>query len=489
MTARKTLLYLCAGRLHACRWKNGALSPAQCYADDAQGREQFAAFLKTQCNPVHLLTDFVEEDFRIETVPHLRGGEHAALTQRKLEQFYRNTPFRRAVRLQRLQQGRRDDRMLFSALTNPALVSPWLDILLAQHAPLAGIHSVPGVSAALARHVSSEHLLLLSWEKSAGLRQTYFDAGHLYFSRLAIIGSDTSFGAAVATEAARTRQYLQSLGLLLPGQEVDVCILCHVNDQSGLAAHLRDGDGMRYVFLDIGEQGRRIKLKTACADSDATPLLLHLLAAAPPRSHYADAAHTRFFRLRQARRGLYAFSAMLLASGLLCCAADMREANRLDDATRLRNDQASGPSQQARQIIRSLSAASASPADMKAAALLSRALDNYSPQSQAMLGGLSSVMDEYPRIRIDRLSWQTQATESAPAQVISLGGELEQFSGDYREALDYLERFRRALTQRGYEVQTQTLPLDISPQGNIGKDAGGDRRAPFSLRLVRRQTT
>jgi hypothetical protein len=489
MTAHKTLLYLCAARLYARQWKNGGLSPAQCYTDDPEGREQFATFLKTQREPVYLLTDFIEEDFRIDTVPHLHGSEHAALARRKLDQLYRNTPFRRAVRLQRLSEGRRDDKMLFSALTNPALISPWLDILLAQHAPLAAIHSVPSVSTALARQLPAGQLLLLSWEKYAGLRQSCFDAGHLQFSRLTPVSADASFGAAIATEAARTRQYLQNLGLLPPGQEMDVCIICHANDKSGLEAHLQNGDGMRYIFLDIRELGRRAGSKAEYADSDATPLFLHLLAIAPPRSHYADAAHTRFFRLRQIRRSLHGLSAALIAASLLWCTADIREGNRLDDASRLLNDQASSLSQQIKQITDAYSGAQASPVDMKTAVLLSRALDNYSPPPQVVLAGLGRVMDDYPHIRMNHLSWQADAVENVPVQVISLEGELEQFSGDYREALGYLNRFRQALTQRGYEVQAQAMPLDTSPQGRIDADMTGNKPAQFSLQLIRRQTT
>jgi hypothetical protein len=489
MTAHKTLLYLCASRLYACQWKNGALSPAQCYAGDAEGREQFAAFLKTQRDPVYLFADLVEEDFRVDTIPHLHGSEHAALTRRKLELFYRNTPFRRAVRLQRLNEGRRDDKILFSALTNPALISPWLDTLLAQHAPLAAIHSVPAVSTALIKHLSARQLLLLSWEKYAGLRQSCFDAGHLQFSRLTPVNADTSFGAAIATEAARTQQYLQNLGLSPPGQEMDVCVICHPDDKSGLEAHLKNGDGMRYVFLDIRELGRRARSKTDYADSDATPLFLHLLAIAPPRRHYADAAHTRFFRLRQVRRSLHGLSAALIAASLLWCAAGIREGNRLDDASRLLNNQASSLSQQIKQITDAYSGAQISPADMKTAVLLSRALDNYSPPPQVVLADLGRVMDDYPRIRMNHLSWQADAVENVPVQVISLSGELEQFSGDYREALDYLGHFQRALTQSGYEVQAQTLPLDTSPQGRIDADMTENKPAHFSLQLIRRQTT
>ncbi|MDE2119044.1 MAG: hypothetical protein KGJ19_10700, partial [Betaproteobacteria bacterium] len=147
--ASKTLMFLGADHFHAYTWKNGALSGEQRFADNPEGKEQFVEFLQNHPDPAYLLADLIEEDFRHETVPHLRGGERAALIQRKFDQYYRNTPFRQALPLQRRKEGRRDDEMLFSGLTNPALISPWLSVLLAHSTPVAGIYSVPNISAPL----------------------------------------------------------------------------------------------------------------------------------------------------------------------------------------------------------------------------------------------------------------------------------------------------------------------------------------------------
>ena len=77
----KILLFLGADSFHAYTWKNGVLSVEQRFADNPDGKEQFAAFLQNHPDPAYLLTDLIEEDFRYETVPHLRGGERTALIQ------------------------------------------------------------------------------------------------------------------------------------------------------------------------------------------------------------------------------------------------------------------------------------------------------------------------------------------------------------------------------------------------------------------------
>ena len=505
--SRKTLIFLGANSFHACTWKDGVLSGAQRFADNPDGKEQFAAFLQTHRDPAYLLTDLIEEDFRYETVPHLRGSEHNELIQRKFEQFYRNTPFREVMLLQRQKEGRRDDEMLFSALTNPALILPWLNTMLAHNIPVVGIYSIPNISAPLIKHIPSNNLLLLSWEKHAGLRQTYFDAKLMHFSRLTPRSAGGSFSEAVATESVRTQQYLKSLSLLPPVQALNVHIICHANDKPGLQALLNDDTDINYVYIDIQELGQRIKSKTDYADSDATPLFLHLLATRPPRSNYAAAEHTHFFQLLQIRRSLLWLSGVLAAACLLWSSANMLEGYWLNDESESLKEQASKLSQQTQQITSGFSNTLASATDMKTAVLLARKLENYSPAPQKILDGLGKTLDVFPHIRIKKLSWQMNAAPDAvtpatvtsttaqqagtaanyPAQVILLSGELTEFAAnDYRNMLDYLERFQQALKQHDYSVTALTLPLDISPKGSIAASVGEDNTKPaqFSLKLV-----
>ena len=150
------LLFLSADRLHAQLMAGGKIALQRDFTDTPDGRENFASFLQTAKCPTYLLTDLIEEDFRHEIVPHLSGSSRTALLQRKFDQFYRGTPFHKATRLQRQKTGRRDDDMLFSALTNPSLITPWLNIMLAQQTPLAGIYSVPQISAPLVQRPSLE---------------------------------------------------------------------------------------------------------------------------------------------------------------------------------------------------------------------------------------------------------------------------------------------------------------------------------------------
>ncbi|HUW76953.1 MAG TPA: hypothetical protein VMV70_09750, partial [Gallionella sp.] len=228
------LLFLSADRLHAQLMAGSETVLQSDFTDTPEGRESFASLLQSAKCPAYLLTDMIEEDFRHEIVPHLMGSSRDALFQRKFDQFYRGTPFRKATLLQRQKTGRRDDDMLFSALTNPGLILPWLNIMQAQQTPLAGIYSVPQISEPLIKGQASKHLLLISWEKFSGLRQTYFSDHRLQISRLTPVHAELTFQDAVVNELSRTYQYLKSLSLLPSGQTLDVRILCNTDDRNEL---------------------------------------------------------------------------------------------------------------------------------------------------------------------------------------------------------------------------------------------------------------
>ena len=66
---------------------------------------------------------------------------------------------------------------------------------------------------------------------------------------------------------------------------------------------------------------------------------------------------------------------------------------------------------------------------------------------------------------------------------------LADFRGDYRKAFGYLDRFQQALTQQGYTVSAQKLPMDISSRGSISRDARSNDGAPaqFTLKIIWRR--
>jgi len=491
--SKALLLFLSADRLHVQLMAGKRIMLQRDFTDSREGQENFTAFLQTTKCPTYLLTDMIEEDFRHEIVPHLVGSSRAALLQRKYDQYYRGTPFCKATLLQRQKTGRRDDDILFSALTNPGLITPWLNILLAQQIPLVGIYSVPQISEPLVKNHPSNHLLLISWERYSGLRQTYFSEHRMQISRLTPVHAELTFQDAVINEINRTYQYLKSLSLLPTGQTLDVRILCHARDRSELLQRLPDSDDVRYDFADIEEVGRQLKISYRFTDSDASQVFLHHLATNRPSTHYANAEHTRYYTLWTLRRILNWSGGLILLASLLWGASTVWQSRTDANAADSLKTQAAGISQEANQIRQGFPGTRIPAADMKSSVSVMRKLDQYEPVPQDILKPVSAVLDHYPQIAINELDWHESATEpvvgntrgDVPAQVIILNGNMQGFGKDYRAALAYLDRFQLELSKQGYQVSALARPLDISPGGSLGDQSqAAEHELAFSFKLA-----
>ncbi len=490
---RSLLLFLSANRLHAQIMSGGKIVSQRDFTDNQRERDNFTDFLKTNKYPTYLLTDLIEEDFRHEIVPHLIGNSHKALLKRKFDQFYRGTPFHQATLLQRQKSGRRDDDMLFSALTNPTLIMPWLNILLVQEIPLAGIYSVPQISAPLVKNHPSKHLLLISWEKFSGLRQTYFSDHRLQISRLTPVHEDQTFNEAVLKELARTYQYLKSLSLLPAGQTLDVRILCHADDRDELKNQLFGNEDMHYDFADIEEVGRQLKIDYRFTDSDASQIFLHQLAASRPKTHYANAEHTHYYSLRTFNIALKWSAILLFIASLLLSIVPVWQGSGNEAGIESLKLQAQRTLKEADMIRQTLPASTVAPTDMKAGVNIIRKLELYRLSPQDLLSPVSLVLDHFPQARLDEINLQTSVTEpvasntqsDVPAHVITLKGNLTGFAGNYRSALKYLDRLQLELSKHTYQVEILAKPLDVSPSGSLADQRGDQENIfGFSLKLV-----
>src|SRR3954470_2445439 len=134
----KHFLYLTDTRLVSLFTKRGRIVARREFAVGGAGAAEFERYLvQMEDAPIHLILDVAEEDFRLDTVPHVGAGDREAVLNRKLAQIYRNTPYRHALIQGREDEGRKDDRVMYTAITNPELLRPWLEIVERLKLPLA----------------------------------------------------------------------------------------------------------------------------------------------------------------------------------------------------------------------------------------------------------------------------------------------------------------------------------------------------------------
>lgn len=514
--AEPCLLFVTADGVFAYSWLQGRTAKEGEFSPDENGRRQFAQFagqLAARKRPVMMLADLVEEDFRFDSVPHVLGSERKVLLERKLDQFYRSTPFRHAVIREREKEGRRDDRVLFSAITNPTWLTPWAELLLQHEISLRGIYSVPLVSQQIAKLAEGDEVLLLTWQRHAGVRQTYFKGGHVSFSRLTPLGAGSQFALTVVTETARTLQYLQSLSLLPPDHPLSVAIVCSPTDRQDLASRLKSTQRVRYVFLDISELATKLEFRTPTVDSDCTQLMLHVLAKTTPANQYATEQYTHFHSLGELKR-FGALAASLIAAGFLLWAGlDLYQGWNLAQRSQDLKLQAQTLENQYRAITSTFPQTPMSASEMRNLVLTMRALGGTTPAPAEVLAPIGEALAQFPGIQLNKISWQLtsnpesvrgggaqQAPQPAAApgvprppsgpklyRVVLLSGEIKPFNQNYREALDKVEALQAALTRRGMSVVPLELPLDLRPQAALAGDlaaAPGTRGATFALKII-----
>lgn len=503
-------------------------------ADTAKG--DFESHLEALASvPTHVITDLAEEDFRVDTIPHLGARDQEAVLTRRLSQIFRNTPYKHAITQGRDHEGRRDDRVVYTAITNGELLRPWVEALEGHQVPVEGIHSSAVFSGRLLEELELvfPHTLLVTFTPGDALRQSYFRDKEIKFSRLTPLNLEDgeNLGALLAGEVGRTWQYLDSLRYFGSADQLEVCVLVHAKDRPGIEPALRDYDQIKCRLLDIGQVAEKLGMKPPPDSSSAEEVLAHLFLRRRGENHYASSGLRRFALLRKARLAIGGAAGVVLLAGLafggwnLAFALQGREldtitARRIQDANR-----------ELEQITRSTPSLGADGQTMRdTVAFYSRSLREY-PTLLAVLAPVSSVLDGYPKIRLTQVAWQavddenalpvlapmtprdapplravTKAVAAAPPPAPGQSGEAPFSSG--RHAVALLEGtvevegldFRKALAQvqalaeeigkiPGYRANVVDSPLDVTSRvaitAKLGEGDPGTTRARFSLRVSR----
>ncbi|MFT7246543.1 MAG: hypothetical protein ACI82A_003920, partial [Candidatus Azotimanducaceae bacterium] len=137
------IFYFSGYRMTVFDWDGKTLISSRDFIPNTAGFADFEYLLQQSIKmPARLLVDMIEEDFRRETIPHVNIFDRRSLINRLIDKHYRDEPYVHAKVLDRSKVGRKDDRVILSALTNTALLAPWLERIDKHKARLAGIWSI-----------------------------------------------------------------------------------------------------------------------------------------------------------------------------------------------------------------------------------------------------------------------------------------------------------------------------------------------------------
>ena len=530
-------LYLTNATLASLVVRGGHVAERREFATTDEGLAAFEPHLRAlRALPTHLICDLAEEDFRHDTIPHVGRSDREAIVQRKVAQMFRNTPFRYAHLQGREGEGRRDDRVLYTAITNPEALRPWLDLIERLAVPLRGIHSAALLGSRLlaALDLRAPHTLLVLFTPGEAVRQTYFRKEELQFTRLAPLDLEEgrTLGALLAEETTRTWQYLDNLRYFAPEDRLEVCVLASAADRPAIEPALREFPQIHYRVIDIGEASAKLGLKGGASSSSvADAILVRAFLRRPMENHFASEAERRHSTLRTARLVLDRAALGVLAASIAIGGWNLSRAFRAGDADQRTGREIAALNQEYARIQSSMPAPGSPVATVRDAVAFHDAYIERFPSIGQFLAPLSSVLEAHPQVRLAQLAWlvtddaaATPALASAPARspppVKSLpkGGEnavrpavdenaasifptarfevalieatVEVASHDFRGALGEVEQLASAIARLpGFRAQVVESPLDVRPslvlQGRHA-EREANRMAPrFILRVVR----
>ncbi|MBC7945953.1 MAG: hypothetical protein H7X91_11980 [Burkholderiales bacterium] len=501
MITEKLLLCISAAQTTAAHWRRGRLVECRAFARSDQGLVEFDSYLTGFIDtPVYVLADSVEEDVRFETLPHATGGDRAQLIKRKLTQIYRTTPYHVAKLRGRDASKRRDDRFLFAALTNPELIDNWIEVLKLRDMPIAGVYLASMVGRTLLDklNIAIPNLLLVA-QTAAGLRQTYFHARALAASRLTSREkrNDDARSATLSEEITNTRRYLESLKVKPQDEPLSVVVIDH--DGSLPRSDLKFDCETHFQHVDRDELAKRLGISVALLAQFPDALQLHLLGLQAPDSNLARPQLISNFRHHRQRRALYALSTAAAVAAVAWTGLNVYQRVDYDWQTAGLADQTARYQSQYAQASQQFPQAPTSADNLQRIVEAAQKIRSEGRTPEMLLKVVSRAIDLNPDIALKRLVWHAGVSvtaspgEFAPTragvETGSIEGEIIPFNGNYRAALETINRLIAALQadQAVADVRVEQLPLNINSAASLSGSTTNSTRtstAPFKLTVV-----
>lgn len=516
--AAKRILLLDGPLLTAHYWHAGHIKVEGEFSPEPVGLEALTAYLKKHRSSIfYLLADIAEEGFQLEDLPYVQGGDRNALLQRRLGQYYYNTPLSAAISLGRAPTGRRDEKILFAALTRIETFAPWLDTLRAAEANLAGVFSVPLVLAGWVSQLLGESgpVLFITLSRG-GVRQTFCDQGKLHFSRLSPLATKSleEVARTSASDSAKIYQYLLAQRQIPRGTPLRTRVLAHAVQRPTLEEFCRSTGELEFEFLDIADAARNQGLKDVPVDSNADNLFIHGLATKTPPQQFAPSVDTRIHKLWRIRFALTSTAWLILAGCLLYAGKTALDLFELNDSINATRSITTADTQRYNALIDSLPKVGISPDNLRALIGRIDTLQKRTPAMEPLLNHLSLALNDYPRIELINITWRISnsldtggkvATEAAAAagvmpagtnpaevwSVIEINARLPLgMISDQRAQINLTESFAARLRDPRTDVRILSRPFDIESDKPL-KSAGetGEPQlvdAPkFALRISR----
>ncbi|HOY71414.1 MAG TPA: hypothetical protein PL131_12135 [Methylotenera sp.] len=523
VSQQKIILCATANQLLAGLWRAGELQGSQTFGHHEEGQLAFAEFLQKHENtPVYLVADAVEEDYKLESLPHTAGNAKRELIERKLNQFYRGLVYRTAHFIKRDTEKRKDDQYLFVALTKDEFIKTWVAIIQAAKAPLVGVYLLPMLSQVLVRQLKlmAPHILLCE-KLSSGLRQTYLHNGRLRMSRLVpnVPLDDNQLSYFYLVETEKTRLYLMSQRFIAQETPLELVLLSVDGSTQTISQSISQEQNIQCDDVVLSEIAKNLGLSTQLVQQ--TPELLHmqLLAKGHIVDNLAPSSQTKEYQANKIKQVIKISTFALGAVGVTLAGLIFKQG--LDYKESYRQALQDTVIQQHRydEAAKNFPNTPIGAGDLQLAVELDKTINSFPKSPRRVMQVVSTALEQSPEIQLDRLRWalssdvnmkdedkllpvvNAQTTDVANSTLSMdtntlrelgfINAEISNFTGDYRAALNSVNKFVSNLKMDRYveSVEVIQAPVNVSSyvglQGSTTDEQSTQRQpAVFKLKVI-----
>ncbi len=530
----KNLLYL--SDYQAIIYRIEAQSLVKQYSCQNDNIVDFIAYLKKYGKAsLAILVDTAQEEYQTVLLPHVLGKDRQDQLKHKMRRLFERTPYTYAMVQEREKMGRRDDRVLFSALNNQEILTALINALTDHKIPIIGIYSVPLLSQQLLKYFSlpvnqadKNYLLLLNHTPAIsphnlqGLRQTLFINQQFQLSRLIPLNTNqpNEYADYIINQLIRTQQYLHSKRLLPQSAMLSVIIMTQAILLPELVSQFKQKklSTIKLYPIDITAflQIDHAKEEQQYLHS----LLAHFSLKRTPKNHYATLNERRYFVFKQLRIGLYLIALMLLSSSGAISYTTWQASNQLEQQIQSVNDNIQQQQRLLEQRRANIPVLPIDLAHFRNVVETGQYITAQHIQHQQMWEKISQVLTRHPNLLLTELEWgvsdssekiftatvekedkEMDAISSPimyPTEIIEeakisdhfiegvrLHGKISPFDGNYRVALKLYNDFITDLQQQqAWTVEKTAPPYGTElRQGQIGTQIEVTE-APFAVEIL-----
>lgn len=505
----KRIFYYSGYRLTVFHWLNEKLVDSYAFNPGEEGLEKFKTYLlATENTPVRILVDLIEEDFKKETIPHVGAADRKSIVNRLVERHYRKSrDFIHSNVIGREKQGRRDDILLYSVLSNPEILDPWLKPIHDSGTAVSGIWSLPQISHRLFNklHDKSSNVLLVSQQVPSNLRQTFFKNGRFDTSRSAVVNlEDASIGEYIATEVDQTIRFLSNQRQIGFDENIEVHIICRESDIATIQSRCSDTNLIHYHYHNITDIDELFGCDTHESDY-CSGIYSFICAVEPvPIGHYGNKSLFYKYYEQLISNTLYVTSALILIISLIMSFSYITEAEILDSESITLNDKAYSINKDYQKKLAPLEDRLKLTDVMKSSVLFNnKVLRTKVISPQNFMVSISHMLKPAAmrRSKITTIKWRQNQTNNFPlnnntnALLIDYGkpAEINQFAvidgfirisqSTLKESVDTSNYISDAFKQSKQTVKLniERVPVDVRPQSSIENEKGSSVKQSLSI--------